>query len=441
MYQTLRSFLKNLEKNDLLLRIRKEVSPKYELSAIIVNAQKLGKAVLFEKILNSKMVGVSNLAGSRKMLAQAFDSKEDRLLEDYLRRVSEPIQPVTVRSGPIHDVVYTDKADSSLLPIVTHSENDVGPYITAGIVIAKDPETGYSNISFNRMQLKGSLKFGIRMMAPQHLGVIHNKNEAKSRNLEAAVIIGNHPIEMIAGSTTLPFGVNHFGLAGAIRQEPVKLVKCKTIDVEVPADAEIVLEGEIIANIKEAEGPFADFMQYYVPMADNHVFKLKAITHRENPIYQTILAGTVEDIHLLALSREGKIYQAVKTIGTEVKNVSLVPNLFSGVISIKKRFEGEPKNVAKTAFDSYTWLKYCIVVDEDVDVYDINDVWWAMATRSKIDTGVSIKPSAKGFPRDPHNLHQSKIMIDATAPLSAKKEFIRRHIPGEDTIKIEEYLS
>ena len=136
-----------------------------------------------------------------------------------------------------------------------------------------------------------------------------------------------------------------------------------------------------------------------------------------------------------------KIYQAVKTSGTKVKNVSLVPNLFSGVISIKKRFEGEPKNVAKTAFDSYTWLKYCIVVDEDVNVYDINDVWWAMATRSKIDTGVSIIPSAKGFPRDPHNLHQSKIMIDATAPLSAKKEFIRRHIPGEDTIKIEEYLS
>ena len=441
MYQTLRSFLKNLEENDLLLRIRKEVNPKYELSALIVNTQKLGKAVLFEKILNSKMVGVSNLAGSRKMLAQAFNSKEDRVLEDYLGRISEPIQPVTVRSGPIHDVVYTDKADSSLLPIVTHSENDVGPYITAGIVIAKDPETGYSNISFNRMQLKGSRKFGIRMMAPQHLGVIHNKNEAKSRNLETAVIIGNHPIEMIAGSTTLPFGVNHFGLAGAIRQEPVKLVKCKTIDVEVPADAEIVLEGEIIANIKEAEGPFADFMQYYVPMADNHVFKLRAITHRENPIYQTILAGTVEDIHLLALSREGKIYQAVKTSGTKVKNVSLVPNLFSGVISIKKRFEGEPKNVAKTAFDSYTWLKYCIVVDEDVNVYDINDVWWAMATRSKIDTGVSIIPSAKGFPRDPHNLHQSKIMIDATAPLSAKKEFIRRHIPGEDTIKIEEYLS
>jgi len=440
MDKDLRSFLPLLEEKGLLLRVKKAVDRRFELTSLIVKAQKLGKAILFENVSGSSMPVVSNIVGSRRMLALALDVNEDQLLEEYMKRTSEFMQPRLVDHGAVQEVVRVgEEAKAEILPIVTHSEFDAGPYVTAGIAVAKDPDTGYRNASFNRMQLKGVRKLGIRMMPPQHLGVIQSKVETKGRNLEVAVVIGNHPIEMLAGSTTLPYNVDHFALASALRKEPVKLVKCKTIDVEVPADAEIVLEGEVLANVREDEGPYGDFMQYYVPVAKNHIFSLKAITHRRNPIYQTILAGTVEDTTLLALSREALVYKAVKNTGSDVKAVSLTPNLFNCVISIRKKFEGEPKNVAMAAFGAYYWMKYCIVVDDDVNPYDLNDVWWALATRSKLDTGIFIVPSARGFPRDPHNLHQTKVGIDATAPLSAREEYRRRRIPGVEDMKLEDY--
>lgn len=441
MSEDLRSFLAKLDEKGLLIKVKRSVNPRFEIASLILKAQKLGKAVLFEKVTGHNIPIVSNITGSRPMLALALNTTETQLLEDYIRRGEKIIQPEVVNSGPVQEVVKVgEEADPSALPIVTHCEYDAGPYITAGLVVAKDPDTGYRNVSFNRMQFKGGRKFGIRMMPPQHLGIIHSKVEAASKNLQVAVVIGNHPAEMIAGSTTLPFGVDHFAFASALRGEPLKLVRCKTVDLEVPANAEIVLEGEVLANVREAEGPFADFMQYYVPTMENHVFHLKAITHRREPIYQTILAGTSEDITLLALSREALIFRAVKESGSECKGVSLTPNLFNAVISIKKRFEGEPKNVALAAFGAYYWLKYCIVVDDDVNPYDLNDVWWALATRSKPDTGIFIIPSARGFPRDPYNLHQAKVGIDATAPLSGGKDFLRRRVPGEEYVKLEEYL-
>ncbi len=441
MPKDLRGFIDLLEEKGLLIRVKKAVNRRFELAALIVKAQKIGKAILFENVSDSSIPVVSNVVGSRRMLALALDTDEEQLLEEYVKRSSNFIEAKIVDQGAVQEVVKVgEDATAEMLPIVTHSELDAGPYITAGIAVAKDPETGYRNASFNRMQLKGGQRLGIRMMPPQHLGIIHSKAESRGRNLEVAVVIGNHPAEMLAGSTTLPYNVDHFALAGALRREPLRLVRCKTIDLEVPADAEIVLEGEVLANVREEEGPYGDFMQFYVPPARNHVFKLKAITHRRNPIYQTILAGTVEDTTLLALSRESLVYKAVKETGSEVKAVSLTTNLFNCVISIKKKFEGEPKNVAMTAFGAYYWLKYCVVVDEDVDVYNLSDVWWAIATRSKPDTGLFTIPQARGFPRDPHNLHQTKVGIDATAPLYAKEEYRRRRIPNVESIKLEDYM-
>ncbi|MCL4519617.1 MAG: UbiD family decarboxylase, partial [Thaumarchaeota archaeon] len=261
------------------------------------------------------------------------------------------------------------------------------------------------------------------------------------KNLEVAVIIGVHPFEMIAASTTLPFGSDHFELAGALAREPTELVRCETIDVNVPASAEIVLEGEVLANVREDEGPYGDVFQFYIPESKNHVFRLKAITHRKHAIYHTIQAGTKEDIHLLALSREAHIYRALIQAGYEVKTVNNTPSLLACVISLRKRFEGEPKNAAMAAFGAHYWLKYCTIVDEDVNAFDINDVWWAMATRSRPDKGIFIVPEARGFPRDLHHLHQSKIGIDATAPLDATEEKVRKRIPGEEEVDLSKYVS
>jgi UbiD family decarboxylase len=289
------------------------------------------------------------------------------------------------------------------------------------------------------MQYKGKNKLGIRMMPPQHLGLIHEKCEKKEKDLEIAVAIGNHPFETLVAATTVAYGTDEFTLSSALRKEPLDLVKCETVDIEVPAIAEIVLEGIVLAGVREPEGPFGDLMQYYIPVMENHVFEVRAMTYRRDAIYQTIQASSLEDIHLLALSREANVYEAVSKVA-DVQAVCLVPTIMSCMISIKKKFEGEPKNVAAAAFGAYSWLKYCVVVDHDVNVFDVNDVWWAMATRSRPETALLLMKRALGFPRDPFDIHQSKLAIDATAPLNQWEEFERKVVPGADAIRLEDYL-
>jgi 2,5-furandicarboxylate decarboxylase 1 len=438
----LRSYLAELDSAGLLLRVEKEVDPKFELSAVVKAAEREDKAIIFHNVKGSQFDVVANLVISRKMLSMILNTSEAETVPEYVKRSEKIIKPKIVSGGPVKEVILKgEKADASILPIVTHAVGDIAPFITAGMAIARDPETGYANMSFNRMQFKEPDKLGIRMMAPQHLGVIHGKAEEMGKNLEVAIVIGAHPFEMVAASSSLPFGVDHFELAGALAGNPVELVKCETIDVNVPANAEFILEGEVLANVREEEGPYGDVFQFYIPQTKNHVFRLKAITHRKQAIYHTIQAGTKEDIHLLALSREAYLYRALKYAGYQVKSVNNTPSLLGCVVSIKKRFEGEPKNAAMCCFGAHSWLKYCVVVDDDVDAYDINDTWWAMLTRGRPDTGVFVVQEARGFPRDLHHLHQSKIGIDATAPMDASEEKVRKYIPGQSDIDLSQYLS
>ena len=441
MQEDLRGFIEKLEKADLLQRIPREVDPRFELPAVAKKVERLGKALVFEKVKGSDLPVVTNVFGSRTMLAMIFDTTPEDVVREFMKRSEARIAPVIVGEGPCKEVIKLgDEANIDELPLVTHCEKDAGPYVTAGIIVAKDPETGRRNVSTNRMMYKGPHTLACRMMPPQHLGIIQGKAEAKGMPLEIAVCVGNHPLENLVAATTLAYGDDEFALAGALRRHPLELVKCETVDLEVPATSEVVLEGEILANVREPEGPFGDLMQYYVPIMDNHVFRLKAITHRKDPWWQTIQASSLEDVHLLALSREAKLMRAVEQSGAKVKAVSLVPTIMSAAISIEKQFEGEPKNVAAAAFGAYSWLKYCVVVDHDVDVFDINDVWWAMATRSDVGKGLLQIEGALGFPRDLFQIHQSKLGIDATAPLNQWQEFERKRVPGTDTLNLQDYL-
>jgi len=440
MPHDLRSCLELFASHNTLLTIEKEVDPKFELPAVMKAAEKTGKAILFNNVGKPGFSIVNNLLGSRQLLAMLFETDPQRVVNEWLDRIRTPIEPEVVGAGPVKEVIELQKdADLEALPIVTHCSKDAGPFVTAGMVIAKDPETGIRNVSINRMQVKGKNKLGIRMMPPQHLGVIHQKSEQLGKNLEVAVAIGNHPFDLLSAATSFEYGLDEFTIMGALRKEPLQLVPCETVDLEVPASAEIIIEGEVLAGEREPEGPFGDFMQYYVPVMDNHILKVKAITRRRESIYQTIQASSVEDTHILGLSREGIIYEAVSKIA-DVQAVCLTPTILNCMISIKKRFEGEPKNVAAAAFGAYPWLKYCVVVDHDVDVFDPADVWWAAATRSRPDKGLFVMAEALGFPRDPFHIHQSKVGIDATAPLNQWEEFERKKIPGEENICLEDYF-
>jgi len=208
----------------------------------------------------------------------------------------------------------------------------------------------------------------------------------------------------------------------------------------VPALAELVLEGYVEAGVREPEGPFGDFMQYYVPLMDNHVFRLTAITHRVNPILQAIHAGSVEDVNLLGISREAQILTAARATGAAVRAVRLLPTILGCAISIEQRYTGEAKAVGMAALGVYRWLKYCVVVDHDVDVNSVEDVWWAVTTRSNPSDAISVIARSGGFPRDPFGIHTSKAVIDATIPLGEWQEFERKHPPGEGTIRLDNFL-
>jgi len=419
----LRYFVKLLSKNK---RIRIVNTPMDidSIPSILLIFEKEKKAVLFKNIIDRKGSLISNILGGREFLSIAFGCDKEDLLDEYIKRIKNPLAPQITSYGPCQEVIETgSKLDVRSLPALIHCEKDAGPYITAGIAIAKDPETGIRNVSINRIQVVGPKQLLINI--PQHLGIIQKKAEAMGKPLEVAIAIGNHPFELIAAASKPPFGVDEFEISGALRQVPLELVPCKTLSIEVPAYVELVLEGEILPNKRKKEGPFGDFMGYYVPATMSHVFQLKAMTYRKNFIFQAIKAGSLEDKHLLSLPREALIYSSLIEKGIHVYSVSLHTMLFNCFISIKKHHNDEVKEVIHTAFETFPWLKYCVVVDHDVDILDSKDVWWAIATRNSPEKGTILIKDSPGFYRDPFGIHQSKMGIDATIPFGQWKEFER----------------
>ncbi len=441
MPEDLRGFIGRLEATGHLITLGRPVDPAREAPALMRELERRQTAGFFRQVADTGFSMVSNILGTREMVALALGVDTPRVNFAWRERLGRRIDPALTDSGPVQEVVRTGAdVDLTRLPLVTHATKDAGPYITAGMVFTRDPDTGRRNVSINRMQLKGRDKTGLRCMPPQQLGMIHAKQEARGKNLEVAVAVGNHPCDLMAAATTLLLGDDEMALAGSLRGEPVPMVRCLTVDVEVPADAELVLEGEILADVREPEGPFGDFLQFYVPVMDNRVFQVKAITHRVNPIWHSIQASSREDTNLLGLSREAQILDAVLQNGARVADVRLHPSILAAVIAIEKQYEGEPMNVAMAAFGKYRWLKCCVVVDQDVDPGDMNDVWWAVATRCRLEGGVQVFPNTGGFSRDAYGIHLAKLAIDATIPLGEWGEFERKLVARDGELRLEDYL-
>jgi 2,5-furandicarboxylate decarboxylase 1 len=297
------------------------------------------------------------------------------------------------------------------------------------------------------MQLAGKNKLRVRMMPPiSHLGIYQKRAEEKGKPLEAAVCIGNHPQVMFAAATKVPVEDDELEFAGAIGQRPVKVTSCKTVDVDVPADTEIVIEGKILPNVREEEGPFGEFTDSYVTVMKNHVFEVTAITHREQPLYQEIFAGGREDQNLIALPIETQVYKAVRTYVPTVRDVAMTPGnngfTFHCTVSIKKESEDQPKMAILSALAAHPWIKMCSIVDEDVELHDPSDVVWAVSTRCRPDKGVYIIPAIPSYTREDQRIvHQGRVGIDATVPLDCKKPFERRKVPGEESIQLDDYLA
>lgn len=445
----LRYFLKFLEEKQQLGRVKNEADPKYEICALAEKAvEKSGPALLFENVKGHPNWRVAlNLTGTRERAALILDSTPEKTAQIYLHRIANPIpcKKVGKEEAPVKERIFVgDEVNIFDIPVLTHFAHEP-PFITIGIVIAKDPDTGGYNWSLHRIQVKERNKIGI-LISPYHLWMIQQKKEKRGEPLEVAVSLGNHPLDIIAALSMVPFEVEEPEVAGALRGDPLEVVPAETVDLDVPAWAETVIEGYIPAGVREEEGPFGEFSGYYAKVGLRHVIQVTAVTRRENPIYlANVEGGSLMSRYLEALGREGPILQACKGVTPQVKAVNRALETCWCAISMKKEREGEQKNVMAAALSIDPYIKLIIVVDEDVNVFDPKEILWAMAFRTVPERDITVIPGMWLSPLDPNSAAGTigKVLIDATLPLSEdKSRFKRVEVPEEIAAKmrLEDYL-
>ena len=443
--QSLRGWMDVLQQEGILKTVNREVSLEYELAALGKKAD--GKyTLLFNNVGQSNMPVITGTAGNRASFAKAVGVPVEELVTAFAQAQANPRDCVLVEpsAAPVKEEITFD-VDLTKLPIPVHHEKDGGPYLTAAVLIAKDPKTGVRNLSIHRLQVLGPKKLGI-LILPRHLHHFFRAAENEDKPLEIALAIGLDPILLLASQAIAPLGFDEYTIASALYDSPLELVKCETVDLEVPAQAEIVLEGRLVPKVRETEGPFGEYPKYYGPASLKPVVELTAMTTRKNPIFQTIVPATMEHMLLGAIPREGGMLQIIKGAVPNACAVHLTPGgtcRYHAVISIDKQHEGEAKNAMFAAFASSQEVKRVVVVDKDVDIFDPIDVEWAIATRCQAGRDVFIVERALGNKLDPSSDDgiSDKMGIDATVPLEADPfRFERIRIPRENQLKLEDYF-
>lgn len=444
-FDDLRQFLALLEKQGELVRIKKEVDLKYEIGAYIRKTSDLqGPALFFERVRGHRMPVVGGVFATLKLALMALEATKENVLSKFLNGIKNPIPPKLVNDGPCQEVVLKGAdVDLAKFPNPIYSERDAGPYITVGVQISKDPETGTKNAAIYRMQVKGKNRLGLMAPQFQHISTQFAKAEAKGQPLEVAVALGVDPVIAYASQVKAPYGFDELEIAGGIRGRPVEVVKCRTVNLEVPATSEIVIEGKVLPNIREAEGPFGEFTGFYGQQENNPVVEVTAITHRKEPIYQAGLTGlpTTENHILKEFPYEANLYEKLKREYPEVQNVHYSPAggaQFLAIISLKQRYKGEAKNIILSALGDSSRPKFVVVVDDDVDIYDPIKVLWAMNFCMQPAEDVTIIPNTAGGPLDPSVLEKdvtSVIGVDATRRFGVKFPEVVK-VPGVEEVEI-----
>ncbi len=437
-----RALLLRLEQARILRTISREVNARHELVSVMRKVQKTSnEPLLFRNVNGSSFPIATNLLGRRELLAYALGLASDDLLPALARNYEEAADPELIENAPVQEVVVDANVDVLReIPQVVHCERDGGPYISAGICISAHPDTGVYNASWNRIQLVGGAHTRIRMMAPQHLGQYQTIAESRRQPLPVAVAIGAPAGLMLTAASKIAFEADEYRTAGAWQGSPLRVTPAKTIPLLVPADAEFVIEGEVMPELREDEGPFGEFTDAYAEIAPNHVMRIKAVTRRRNPIYHVILAGGTEDGVLLGAPLQVEVYKRVSTFA-KVVDIGTPGHIFGCVVSIQKDNDDQARAVLMAAMAAHPWMKIVVVVDADVNPHDPQDVMWAIHTRHTPETGVFMIPRLGSFQRaDVRDAHRGKLGIDATAPFAMRNVFRRRTFPKIEAIRIEDYL-
>lgn len=409
-----------------VIEITDEVSTDYEITSILKKHPT--DTLIFTNVKDSDMNIISGICNTREKIANSINTTVDKITENIIRATNNPT--------PIDDIkdieeVYANNEDADLskIPILKHYPKDKGKYITAGVVIAKDPDNGQVNASIHRMLVNGKDELGIRIV-PRQLYTYYKRAEELNKPLEIAIAIGLNPSTLLASTTSIPINENELEVANTFKDGKLTLVKCENVDIEAP-ECEILLEGKILPNERKTEGPFVDLTDTYDKIRDEPVIKLTRMHYKDNPYYHAILPAGNEHKLLQGLPQEPRIFNSVKNTLPTVQNVILTEGgccWLHAVVSIKKQTEGDAKNVLMAALSAHPSLKHCVIVDEDINIFDPVDVEYAIATRVKGDDDIIIIPKARGSSLDPVaqiDGTTTKIGVDATKSFHNLEDYER----------------
>lgn len=428
---SLRDFVERLDAAEKLVRIRKKVSKKFEAAGVLKELD--GKPVFFEDLEGCKAVG--NIFSTKELVAESLVCKPKELVNRMGEAIEKPQKPEIVENPSCQEVVDVT-VDLDKLPILTHCEKDGGPFISSGVVFARDKEYGV-NASFHRCMQISKNRFAIRILQ-RHLNEFIKRNGGE---LDVAMATGLDANMLLAGGTSVEIGASELAIANALKK--LSFAKAKSVDTLVPAEAEIVLEGRILSE-EHAEGPFVDLTETYDLIRMQRVFEVRKITRRKNALYQALLPGGLEHKILMGMPREPTILREVSKV-VKCTDISLTPGGCSwlhAVVSIKKEKEDDGKKAIEAAFKGHQSLKLVTIVDEDINILDPMEVEWALATRFQGDKDLVLKPNEKGSSldpsADPNTRATCKMGLDATKPLVVKgKNFAKAGFPKFD---IKRYL-
>ena len=444
---TLRGWLDRLEASGRLARARPGIPLRFTLAALAKRLDGRRATYFPEPDGRHSIPVVSGLVSTRPWIAEALGTDEAGLLDRYQRAIESPLpcREVDRARAPVQEEVVREVDLESALPIPVHNEHDAGPYITAGLVIAANPETGDQNVSIKPAPGDRAGSAG-DPHAPARSAPLLRRGGSARRGACGRGGGRRRPGHPPRVPGHLPLNADELEVAGALHGAPLPVVRCATNPVRVPAEAEIVIEGRLLPHERASEGPFGEFPQYYGPAGDRQVLVVDAITRRRDAIFHTIVPAAMEHLLLGAIPREASLLSLLRRSFPSVLDVHLPVGgvcRYHLYVQIRKRWDGEPRNIMMGAFAGHADIKQVVVVDEDVDVHDPQAVDWAVATRFQAGEDLVVVPGAQGSRLDPsaREGRVDKMGLDATRPLGADPfRFTVVHVPGEDDPDVERWL-
>ncbi len=429
---SLRTYLDQLEQRRELLHIRPPASPSFEIAGLLKQLEP--RPLLFEQVTGSPFRVIGNLLCSKASFADYLGIPIEQIIPRIVQAIQSPCAYRRVSQAPCQEVTI-EQPDLDGLPILRHCLEDGGPYISSGVVIARHPQHG-QNMDFHRLMQISPTEMAVRVVKGRHFDAYLNEMGA----VDVAVCIGCAPTVLVAAATSVALGVNEMEIANAL--QPLPVVKALTVDVDVPAETEFVLEGTVYRGRRHAEGPFVDLTETYDVVRQEPVFVVKTITHRRDAIWQALLPGALEHKLLMGMPREPTIFQAVNRV-VKCLDVNVNPGGCSwlhAIVQIDKQAEDDGLKAIQAAFNGHRSCKHVFVVDKDINIYDPLDVEWAMATRFQGDVGLTIREKEQGSSLDPSSepgTHlTTKLGFDLTHPLETQgKSFAKAVFPAVDVKK------